>query len=324
MSTLTISAPAPAAPSKPPEQASSPWIYRPWIDLLVGCGAWSAPLLAIAAWLTPSHTHAWAVGFYFLAILFNYPHFMATVYRAYGTREDFQKYKIFTLHVTLLLVLTGILAHVSYRLLPWVFTLYICWSPWHYSGQNYGLLMMFVRRNGATATPGERRWLYSAFIVSYLILLASFETGPSADPLILSLGIPARVTLALRIALGIAFAVCSYMAFAPLLRRAGFRAMRAPLVLLSTQFLWFVLPTLLELRAAYQIPQTRYSSGILAVLHSAQYIWITSSAKRAPRANRAGTWRAISWRLSRAVSRSSYRALGSSATFSDSTSPQAF
>ena len=51
--------------------------------------------------------HAWVVAFYLLAIIFNYPHFMATIYRAYHTREDFEKYKIFTLHVTLLLVLTG-------------------------------------------------------------------------------------------------------------------------------------------------------------------------------------------------------------------------
>ena len=70
-----------AGPSVPAAtQASSPWIYRPWLDLIVGCGAWSAPLLAIAAWLTPSHTHGWAVAFYLLAIIFNYPHFMATIY----------------------------------------------------------------------------------------------------------------------------------------------------------------------------------------------------------------------------------------------------
>jgi hypothetical protein len=109
----------------PATSPASPWIYRPWLDLLVGCGAWSAPLLAIAAWLTPSHTHGWAVGFYLLAIIFNYPHFMATIYRAYHTREQFEKYKFFTLHLTLLMVLTGIVLHASYRLVPWVFTLYI-------------------------------------------------------------------------------------------------------------------------------------------------------------------------------------------------------
>jgi tetratricopeptide (TPR) repeat protein len=255
---------------------SGPWIYGPWLDLIVGCGAWSAPLLAAAIWLTQTHTHAWAVGFYFLALAFNYPHFMATVYRAYHTRADFEKYKVFTLHITLLLVLTGVLLHASYQLFPWVFTLYICWSPWHYSGQNYGLLMMFARRSGAEVTPGERRCLRAAFVVSYLMLLASFETGGSTDPLILSLGLAAKYTLPARWALAAAFAVLIFFGFQRLVRRNGMRALAAPLTLALTQFIWFVVPTILELHANYQIPQTRYSSGILAVLHSAQYIWITS------------------------------------------------
>jgi tetratricopeptide (TPR) repeat protein len=262
-----------------PASAGS-WIYGPWLDLLVGCGAWSAPLLAIGMWAAPSTSHFWVVGFYFLAIVFNYPHFMATVYRAYHTRETFEKYKLYTLHLTLLLVLTGILLHTSYRLFPWVFTLYICWSPWHYTGQNYGLLMMFVRRGGAEATVGERRWMRAAFIASYLMLLASFETGGSSDPLILSLGLPEKFTLLARLALGGAFGVFALLAFDGLVRRSGFRAMLAPLTLLLTQFLWFVLPTMLELRSNYHVPQTRYSSGILAVLHSAQYIWITSYFQR--------------------------------------------
>jgi len=265
-----------STPSFPHPATGGPWIYRPWLDLLVGCGAWSAPLLAVATWLTPSHTHGWAVGFYLLAVIFNYPHFMATIYRAYHTRENFEKYKIFTLHITLLLVVTGVLLHASYRLLPWIFTLYICWSPWHYTGQNFGLLMMFARRSGATVTQGERRWMRAAFWASYLMLLASFETGGSSDPLILSLGLLAKFTLPARLVLGAAFAIFSALAFWPLIRRMGARAIAAPLTLALTQFLWFVLPTLLELRANYQIPQTRYSSGILAVLHSAQYIWITS------------------------------------------------
>jgi tetratricopeptide (TPR) repeat protein len=267
------------APCSTPKQ-SAPWIYGPWLDLLVGCGAWSAPLLAVAMWMTPTHTHGWAVAFYALAIIFNYPHFMATIYRAYHTRENFEKYKFFTLHITLLLALAAILMHASPRLFPWVFTLYICWSPWHYSGQNYGLLMMFARRSGAEVTPSERRWLRAAFIASYVMLLASFETGGSNDPLILSLGLPAKFTFPLRLALGSAFALFTWLGFQRMVRKHGIRETLAPITLAITQFLWFVLPTLLELRSAYQIPQTRYSSGILAVLHSTQYIWITSYYQR--------------------------------------------
>src|ERR1700723_3486193 len=165
-----------ATPTPPDGASGSPWIYRPWVDLLIGCGGCSAPLL-LAAWVAASHARQWSFAFYFLALIFNYPHFMATIYRAYRTREEFQKYRIFTLHITVLIALTAILAHADFRLVPWVFTLYINWSPWHYSGQNYGLLMMFARRSGAEITAGERRWLRGAFVASYLMLLASFETG---------------------------------------------------------------------------------------------------------------------------------------------------
>jgi tetratricopeptide (TPR) repeat protein len=136
--------------------------------------------------------------------------------------------------------------------------------------------MMFVRRGGATIAPSERQWIRTAFVAAYLMLLASFETGGSADPLVLSLGIPAKFTLPARIVLGTVFAGSIFIGFRRLISRSGWKAMAAPLTLALTQFLWFVLPTLLELHAAYQIPQTRYSSGILAVLHSAQYLWITS------------------------------------------------
>jgi len=266
--------------SAPSAAAWSPWIYSRWLDLTVGCGAWSAPLLAVAMFMPATHSHAWAITFYFLAVVFNYPHFMATIYRAYHTRENFDKYKFVTLHVTLLILATGILMHASPRLFPWVFTLYIFWSPWHYSGQNYGLLMMFAKRSGAVVTPTERQWLHAAFVASYCMLLGSFVTGGSNDPLILSPGLPARFTLPLRLGLGVAFAVFTFLGFRRMVREHGARTMAAPLTLAFTQFLWFVLPTLLELNSASQIPQTRYSSGILAVLHSAQYIWITSYFQR--------------------------------------------
>jgi hypothetical protein len=111
-------------------ETKGPWIYGPWLDLVVGCGAWSAPLLAIAMWTAPATSHFWIVGFYLLAIIFQlsalHGHGVPRVSHARDLRKI---YKFFTLHLTLLLVLTGVLLHTSYRLFPWVFTLYICWSP---------------------------------------------------------------------------------------------------------------------------------------------------------------------------------------------------
>jgi Tfp pilus assembly protein PilF len=277
MDTATLAPPEEhASAPAPPARAQSAWIYRPWIDLTVGCGAWSAPLLLAGFYAANSYGRGWSVAFYFLALLSNYPHFMATVYRAYHTRDEFEKYRMYTVHVAMLLALAGVLTHVWYALLPWIFTLYICWSPWHYTGQNFGLLMMFARRAGVSPTETERAALRLSFIASYILLMLSFHTGPSGDALILSLGLAAKFTLPSRIALALFFIGASGWAILSLARKSSFRAILPVLTLTITQFLWFLLPAMIELISGREIPQTRYSSGLLAVLHSTQYLWITS------------------------------------------------
>jgi len=259
---------------------STPWVYTPAIDLLVGCGAWSAPLLLMTALAGGGKAAHWSFAFYLLALLFNYPHFMATAYRAYRSYDELTRYRFYTIHVALLLALAGVIAHVWYPALPWIFTLYICWSPWHYTGQNFGLAMMFTRRAALDPTENERRALHLAFIASYVMLLLSFHTGASGDPMILSLGIPAVVTLPARVTLAIFFLGASAWAISSLASRGGWKATLPTATLVSTQFLWFLLPALVELLSGKEVPQTRYSSGILAVLHSAQYLWITSYYQR--------------------------------------------
>ena len=251
---------------------ASPWIYRPWLDLVAGCGAWSAPLLLLVYVLAAPEARAWSVAFYALALVFNYPHFMATIYRAYGTRVDFSKYRVVTMHLTGFLVLTALVAHASFPLVPWLFTVYLTWSPWHYTGQNYGLLMMFVRRNGATPTSAERRALHLAFVASYAILFLTFHSGPSSDPVVISLGLPQSAARLGQALLGVAFFGLGGFALVGLVRQTSLRAMVAPLTLFTTQILWFVLPTMIERGYGLEIPQSRYSSGILAVMHAVQYL----------------------------------------------------
>jgi len=104
--------------------AAPVWLYGPWIDLVVGCSAWSAPLLLLSYVSIASNTRAWSVVFYGLALFFNYPHYMATIYRAYRRPEDLQKYRIFTVYTTALILLTVLLSHFWMGILPWIFTLY--------------------------------------------------------------------------------------------------------------------------------------------------------------------------------------------------------
>jgi tetratricopeptide (TPR) repeat protein len=243
-----------------------------------------------------SSTRAWAIAFYALALLFNYPHYMATIYRAYHRSDDFHKYRIFTVHLTALLVLTLLLSHYWVRMLPWIFTIYLTWSPWHYSGQNYGLFMMFSRRAGADPQKPERRALYGAFIVSYLILFLGFHTGPSTDSLFISLNIPALVSRWEQIILFALFIVLTVFGFSRLSRATGWRKLIPAVTLFSSQCLWFLLPAAISLIRGIEIPQNRYSSGVLAVMHSAQYLWITSYyARREATAEKAGNWRPLAY-----------------------------
>ncbi len=278
------------------EGVASPWIYGPWLDLVVGCGAWSAPLLLFSYFALASSARTWAIAFYALAFVFNYPHYMATIYRAYHRAEDFQKYRIFTVHITAIIVLTMLLSHAWPRILPWIFTIYLTWSPWHYSGQNYGLFMMFARRAGAQPSNAERRALYGAFIVSYLVLFLGFHTGPSADPLFLSLGIPAVVSRWEQALLCVAFIALSAFGLTSLARTTGWRKLGPSLTLFSTQFLWFLLPAAISLIRGIEIPQSRYSTGVLAIMHSAQYLWITSYyARREASGENVRSWRPLAY-----------------------------
>jgi tetratricopeptide (TPR) repeat protein len=275
-------------PASTPVAPRSLWIARPWVDLVIGCGGWSLPLLALAYFMPTSTDSQMAATFYSLALVANYPHYMATVYRAYG-RADVGRHQLYTVWGTLGLIAVGALAHVQIWLIPIVFTAYVFWSPWHYSGQNYGLLLMFAKRGGLEVSKATRRNLRVAFVASYIMLLAAFNEGAASDPLVLSLGLPPTLTRTVGGVALLIFIGAGASAVVALSRRSPWRALIAPVMLYVTQGLWFVAPTAISWISGIAVPQTRYSSGVLALMHSAQYLWITQYfAKREQGAD----WRA--------------------------------
>ena len=195
------------------------WIDRPWIDLLIGCGGWSIPLLAVSYALVDRDVPRWSAVFYGLALVCNYPHYMATIYRAYG-RDDRGAHRLYTHWLTAGLVALGVAAHAWFPLVPWLFTAYVMWSPWHYTGQNFGVLMMFLRRAGVDVSAEERRRLHLAFLASFVMLLAAFNAGASTDPLVLSLGLPLVSARIVEAGAGLTFLFGALAAFVPLARRA--------------------------------------------------------------------------------------------------------
>ncbi len=262
-----------STPAAPPR----PWLFSPALDLLVGCGAWSLPLLALTFFAQRENAVAASFSFYLLAVFCNNPHYMATIYRAYGTAADFKKYRFFTVYVTVLLALTVVLVHLGPGLMPWVVTLYLTWSPWHYTGQNFGIAQMLVRRAGAPPDAGTRRLLWFSYVACYAVWFLTLHSARAAtDPYFLSLGLPAGLATLLQLFFTVAFLGCAGAAFVRLARALGPRGLAGPVVLTMTQMLWFVLPALFTRFAGLALPASYFSAGALAFMHCAQYLWITS------------------------------------------------
>jgi tetratricopeptide (TPR) repeat protein len=202
---------------------------------------------------------------------------MATIYRAYHTAEDFRKYRFFTIYVTVLLALTVVLVHLAPSLFPWVITLYLTWSPWHYTGQNFGIAQMFIRRSGAPPDTTTRNLLWTGYAATYggwfLTLHAAREAG---DQYFLSLGIPASIATPLQILFVLVFLGCTAAAFIRMARHLPWRILVAPAMLTLTQMLWFVAPALLSRFGNVELPASYFSAGALAFMHCAQYLWITT------------------------------------------------
>ncbi len=251
------------------------WIKGPWTDLIVGCGAWTLPLAALVLYLSQDHLVVVSIAFYALSVFCNNPHYMATIYRAYGTREDFRKYRFFTVYVTVFIVLTAVLVHLTPSLLPWLFTLYITWSPWHYTGQNYGIAMLFIRRNGGSPDRLARNLFYGSFVASYLVWFLSMHSAAHAHPFTVSLGIPSGLADGLSVVFALTFLVCGGWSICRLSSGMHWRRLFPAIVLLSTQFLWFIASAMLRLVQNEGIPPVYYAVGILAFMHCAQYLWIT-------------------------------------------------
>lgn len=273
------------------------WLFGPAPDLLLGCGLGYVGLFALfvaAGSRVLEATPLWVVP---LAILlFSMPHYGATLVRVYEHREDRRAYAIFSVYATL--AIAGIFAAGLFQagVASALLTLYLTWSPWHYTGQNYGLTVMFLRRRGLPASGATKRWLHASFVSSYVLafcvmhessLWATLRGLPLGGTEIrfVPLGLPAPDWIVPCAAA--AWVFVTGVALAQLVRRAGVREGLPSLALVLTQSLWFAVPAL--------VTHWRVASGAgpldvnllgaflvwIAVGHAVQYLWVTLYYARA-------------------------------------------
>lgn len=276
-------------------EAKNPWLQGPWIDLTIGCGGWSLPLMALAMWGNAIDMVTMSLVFYALAMFVNNPHFMATIHRAYGTRRDFCKYRFFTIYLTVFMVLTLFVLHWKPTLLPWVFTTYLVWSPFHYTGQNFGIALLLLGRRNARPNRRQRHYLHLSYLLAYALWVVALMAQASEDPKVLTLGWSKSITQPLILTLALGFLASAGYALTSLARQTSLRAILPAAVLTLSQALWFVLPNLFSFLVEIPLPSNYWSAGILAFLHCAQYLWITSYyTKREVESGQSGndrTWR---------------------------------
>jgi tetratricopeptide (TPR) repeat protein len=278
---------------------SDRWLFGPLPDLLFGCGVLYA--LAFVAHAAAGPAIRGATPGYLLPLLIlllSTPHYGGTLVRVYDQRRDRKAYALFAVWVTLAMVALFFAALYNTLLASLLFTLYLTWSPWHYTGQNYGIAVMFLRRRGVEVTPVAKRWLYAGFILSFAMtaVVSHLEVGTAYSPLAYSsqavtfvpIGITRAVGDVVLPILGVGYLGCVAMSIALLRRVARWRELVPTLALVLTQALWFSLPfsvhywhwqTGLEPLDAQQ----KIANYLMLIFigHGVQYLWITTYYARA-------------------------------------------
>jgi hypothetical protein len=277
---MAASAPAPRA-----------WLFGPVPDLLLGCGAlYLCVTLGYAltgASMPSNQTRA------LLVLALSTPHYGATILRVYEQRRERQAYALFAVWATVLVTAAFVTGLVVEMVGAWLVTIFLTWSPWHYTGQNYGIALMFLRRRGVQVAPTTKRVVYASFLLSYVLTFLSMHVGGGgATDLpanyvgggfrLQPLGIPSEWGAFLIPATALVYVGTTLAAGVLLLRTASLRDLGPWAMITLTQSLWFSVPLAFQYGAV--------STGIpgidaefrrqwflwIALGHSVQYLWITS------------------------------------------------
>lgn len=174
----------------------------------------------------------------------NWPHFAATTERLYSKRTNIAQYPMTSL-LSPLLVLTGVIASAlsPEGIAPWFCKVFLLWSPYHFTGQTFGVSQLYAKRTGRPfSTIG--RWVCLVFLYgTFLHPLAytdSFADGTYYYGVhVPSLGVPVwLVYLTEALLWGGGFALVALILVEKLVEKKDI-----PWVALTpvfAQFIWFV------------------------------------------------------------------------------------
>ncbi|MEM7273022.1 MAG: hypothetical protein AAF547_08095 [Actinomycetota bacterium] len=128
----------------------------------------------------------------------NWPHFAATSYRLYRSRETTSQFPITAWVVPVVLGVGAVAALSSPEgFAPWFVKMFFIWSPYHFSGQTIGLTLLYARRAGFTITP-LLRWSLTWFVYATCVEIQARAELPGTvvsfgDVVLPTIGIPTWV-----------------------------------------------------------------------------------------------------------------------------------
>jgi hypothetical protein len=249
--------------------SSRPYFINGVVDFAL-IGGISLVLYAICRTSPVDWTAGIIVGGGVLTLLLNWPHFAATTLRLYGSRSSLRQYPATAVLAPLVSIAAVVGSFVSPLLVAPIFLkVFLLWSPFHYSGQTFGVTMIYARRNRLLLGRWTRSSLSAFIYLSFIAQTAASEVLPLgrdyAGVRIPNFGIPTWSPFVLRSAM-LCFAVITLM----LLLVDCARARKFPPVMIllpaAAQYVWFV--------AGANVPSYR---ALVPAFHSLQYLLIAWS-----------------------------------------------
>ena len=193
MSAVGVTAPATAL-QRPAVDPGRPFVSMAFDYLVIGGGLSLVVLGLLYSGATPSvniflKEHLWT-----LVLLSNSAHFAGSTVRLYTRAGSFRDLPFLTMGlplVTLGVLLAGLALPglVGQNLL----SLYLTWSPYHYSAQAYGIAVLYCHRSGAPWDEGDKKWLrlscFAPFLYAFLTIPGAglawiMPTAILADPMV--------------------------------------------------------------------------------------------------------------------------------------------
>lgn len=175
-------------PPRPQTQAKQGlYFFGPTIDMLL-LGGGSIVLFFLLASLNVSEPISWTFQFALvLSYLVNYPHYSASYARLYSSWSEARKYPwVAFVWPAVLGVLAIVAIALPQSVAPWYCKGLMVMNGYHYSGQTYGVSLIFARKSGlvfnnvhklALALPIYLSWLYPTYEANLITAPRSFFYG---------------------------------------------------------------------------------------------------------------------------------------------------